>query len=78
MNVTLLINGTPHETVVSPGETLLATLRRLGFHGVKFGDEHGLSGTDTVILDGQAVNTGVMLTAQAEGHIGAGGIEPAL
>jgi len=68
MNLTLLINGTTHETDVSPSETLLATLRELGFHGVKFGDEQGLSGADTVLLDGKPVNAGSMLTAQAEGH----------
>jgi putative selenate reductase molybdopterin-binding subunit len=68
MNITLTINGTIHETTISPRETLLATLRGLGFHGVKFGDEHGLSGADTVLLDGRPVNAGSMLAAQAEGH----------
>ena len=68
MNITLTINGITHETTISPNETLLTTLRGLGFHGVKFGDEHGLSGSDTVLLDGKPVNAGSMLTAQAEGH----------
>jgi len=43
-------------------------LRGLGLHGVKFGDESGLSGADTVLLDGNPVNAGSMLAAQAEGH----------
>jgi putative selenate reductase molybdopterin-binding subunit len=68
MNITLTINGITHETELSPSETLLATLRRLGFQGVKFGDEQGLSGADTILLDGVPVNAGSMLTAQAEGH----------
>jgi putative selenate reductase molybdopterin-binding subunit len=68
MNISLTINGITHETTVSPSETLLTTLRGLGFHGVKFGDEQGLSGADTVLLDGAPVNAGSMLTAQAEGH----------
>ena len=68
MNINLLINGITHETEVSPNETLLTTLRRLGFHGVKFGDEHGLSGADTVLRNGKPVNAGSMLSAQAEGH----------
>ena len=68
MNTTLTINSITHETDISSGETLLTTLRGLGFHGVKFGDEHGLSGADTVLLDGKPVNAGSMLTAQAEGH----------
>jgi putative selenate reductase molybdopterin-binding subunit len=68
MNITLTINGISHKTIVPPGETLLTTLRGLGFHGVKFGDEQGLSGADTVLLDGKPVNAGSMLAAQAEGH----------
>ena len=68
MEITLTINGITHETTISPSETLLATLRGLGFHGVKFGDEGGLSGSDTVLLDGKPVNAGSMLTAQADGH----------
>ena len=68
MNITLTINGITNETDVTPSETLLTALRGLGFHGVKFGDEGGLSGADTVLLDGKPVNAGSMLAAQAEGH----------
>jgi putative selenate reductase molybdopterin-binding subunit len=68
MNITLTINGTTHETTISPSETLLVALRGLGFHGVKFGDEQGLSGADTVLLDGKPINAGSMLAAQAEDH----------
>ncbi|GAB4461293.1 MAG: molybdopterin-dependent oxidoreductase [Anaerolineales bacterium] len=68
MNITLHINGIDHELEAPAHTTLLAALRGLGFHGVKFGDEHGLSGADTVLLDGKPVNAGSMLAAQAEGH----------
>ncbi|MFZ5822468.1 MAG: molybdopterin-dependent oxidoreductase [Chloroflexota bacterium] len=68
MKINLTINGVTQETTVSPSQTLLATLRGLGLHGVKFGDEQGLSGADTVLLDGVPVNAGSMLAAQAEGH----------
>ncbi len=68
MNVSLTINGVTHETTITPGETLLSTLRQLGFHGVKFGDEGGLSGADTVLLDGLPINAGSTLSAQAQGH----------
>jgi putative selenate reductase molybdopterin-binding subunit len=68
MNILLKINGTEHTTEVEPSENLFNALRSLGFHGVKFGDEQGLSGSDTVILDGRPVNAGSMLAAQAEGH----------
>src|SRR5678815_2661628 len=68
MKLNLNINGTKHELDSAPSETLLSAVRRLGFYGVKFGDEHGLSGSDTVLLDGKPVNAGSMLAAQAEGH----------
>ncbi len=68
MNLTLHINGTDYALDTSPSTTLLAALRGLGFHGVKFGDEGGLSGSDTILLDGKPVNAGSMLAAQAEGH----------
>jgi putative selenate reductase molybdopterin-binding subunit len=68
MNITLKINGTEHTIDTHPSTTLLAALRGLGFYGIKFGDEQGLSGADTVLLDGIPVNAGSMLAAQAEGH----------
>jgi len=68
MNLTLTINSSKYEVDCAPSETLLSAIRRLGFFGVKFGDEHGLSGSDTVLLDGKPVNAGSMLAAQAEGH----------
>jgi putative selenate reductase molybdopterin-binding subunit len=68
MNITLKINGIEHTIDTAPSMTLLAALRGLGFYGIKFGDEQGLSGADTVLLDGKPVNAGSMLAAQAEGH----------
>ncbi|HAV78576.1 MAG TPA: xanthine dehydrogenase, partial [Anaerolineae bacterium] len=68
MHIHLKINGIEHHVDTVPSENLLSAIRRLGFYGVKFGDEHGLSGSDTVLLDGKPVNAGSMLAAQAEGH----------
>jgi putative selenate reductase molybdopterin-binding subunit len=68
MNITLKINGTEHTIDIVPSTTLLAAIRGLGFFGIKFGDEQGLSGSDTVLLDGKPVNAGSMLAAQAQGH----------
>lgn len=68
MNITLKINGIDHSIDTAPSTTLLSALRGLGFHGVKFGDEGGLSGSDTVLLNGKPVNAGSILAAQAEGH----------
>jgi putative selenate reductase molybdopterin-binding subunit len=69
MNLNLSINGVSHKITASPGEMLLSTLRRLGFFGVKFGDEHGQTGADTVLLDGNPINAGLLLAAQSEGHV---------
>jgi len=68
MNITLTINTNKHDIDCAPSETLLSAVRRLGYYGVKFGDEQGLSGADTVLLDGKPINAGSMLAAQAEGH----------
>jgi putative selenate reductase molybdopterin-binding subunit len=68
MKITLHINGVDHEIEAPAHTTLLSALRGLGFHGVKFGDEHGLTGADTVLLDGLPVNAGSLLAAQAEDH----------
>src|SRR5512133_1055354 len=68
MNIILKINGIEHTIETAPSVTLLAAVRGLGFYGIKFGDEQGLSGADTVLLDGNPVNAGSMVAAQADGH----------
>jgi putative selenate reductase molybdopterin-binding subunit len=68
MKVNLVINGIHQSVEISPSETLFTVLRHIGLYGVKFGDEQGLTGTDTVLLDGNPVNSGSLLAAQAEGH----------
>jgi len=68
MKLHVSINGKKHDIDCAPSESLLSVVRRLGYYGVKFGDEQGLSGADTVLLDGKPVNAGSMLAAQAEGH----------
>jgi putative selenate reductase molybdopterin-binding subunit len=68
MDVILTVNAKSHKITCPPGETLFSSLRQLGYHGVKFGDEQGLSGADTALLDGKPVNANSLLAAQAEGH----------
>src|SRR5258706_95161 len=68
MKLQLTINANTHELECAPGETLFSALRRLAFYGVKFGDDQGLTGADTIILDGKPVNSSLLLAAQAEGH----------
>ncbi len=69
MKLKLTINAKIHEIECQPGDTLFTVLRRQGYYGVKFGDEQGLSGSDTVILDSKPVNSSLLLAAQAEGHL---------
>ena len=68
MNLNLNVNGKPYEVLCAPSDTLFSVVRGLGFYGVKFGDEQGLTGADTVLLDGKPVNAGSLLATQAEGH----------
>ena len=68
MIVKLRINGIDCEVQCSPFGNLLGVVRDLGFYGAKFGDEQGLSGADTVLMDGRPINSGSMLAAQAAGH----------
>jgi len=66
MKVTLIVNGSPVETDVNAGDTLLDTLRRLGFTSVKDGCANGDCGTCAVLVDGRAVTSCLMFAGQAE------------
>lgn len=64
MLIAFTLNDKEVEFDVRPNQTLLSALRENGYLSVKFGDESGDTGSDTVLLDGQPVNSGVMLAAQ--------------
>jgi putative selenate reductase molybdopterin-binding subunit len=69
MSISVLINGVRKQWEASPGETLLAVLRREGYFSVKFGGcSHGECGACTVLFNGKPVNSCTMLAAQADGH----------
>ena len=68
MQINLAINGEKKTLSVLPHERLLRVLRREGYFSVKFGDEQGLTGASTVLMDGQPINAQTMLAAQADGH----------
>jgi len=69
MKVNLLINGVEFHTEISSGDTLLKTLRELGFLSVKNGGcSNGECGACTVLLDMQPINSCAMFTVQAQGH----------
>ncbi|MGD2147564.1 MAG: (2Fe-2S)-binding protein [Anaerolineae bacterium] len=65
--LTVTVNGHLHEVVVLPSVTLLQLLRRLGYTDVKNGCEKGDCGACAVLLDGEAVNSCLVLAWQAEG-----------
>ena len=69
-NYTLRVNGTEREVRDSwTGESLLYVLReRLGLPGSKGACEQGECGSCTVVLDGRAVCSCLVLAASAEGR----------
>ena len=68
MRITLTVNEYEHIIDAPPGNSLLESLRSLGYFGVKQGCETGECGACTVLLDGRPVNACVMLATQAQGH----------
>ncbi len=68
MEITLTINGERRACRVHPADRLLDVLRREGYYSVKHGCETGECGACTVLLDGEPVNSCMMLAAQADGR----------
>jgi carbon-monoxide dehydrogenase small subunit len=65
--LTLTINGERHEMFVEPHRTLLEVLRvDLGLTGTKENCLEAECGVCTVLLDGQAVNSCILLAAQCQ------------
>ena len=67
--IKLRINGGDHELAVEPSKTLLDALREdLGFTGAKNGCGTGDCGACTVLLDGEPVNSCLVLAVEAQGR----------
>lgn len=67
--INLTINDQHYEVAVEPNQTLVDLLRyQLGLTGTKKGCEMGDCGSCTVILDGKAVNSCLVLALQADGR----------
>ena len=65
--ITLKVNGIDYTITVEPKQTLLRALRdQLGFTGVKEGCAAGECGACTVILEGKAINSCMMLAVEAD------------
>ncbi|HEX4953963.1 MAG TPA: (2Fe-2S)-binding protein [Thermoanaerobaculia bacterium] len=68
-SITVEVNGERHEREVEPRLLLSDFLRHeLGLTGTHVGCEHGVCGACTVLLDGEAVRSCLLLAVQAEGH----------
>ena len=68
MQVTITLNGSARTADCQPHESLRTLLRRLGMVSVRFGSDSGETGAATILLDGVAVSSDVVLAAQAHGH----------
>jgi carbon-monoxide dehydrogenase small subunit len=66
--VRLTVNGTPREGRCEPRKLLVDFLREdLGLTGTHVGCEHGICGACTILLNGEAARSCIMLAVQAEG-----------
>lgn len=63
--IEMTINGKEYQTAVDERESLLDTLRRLGFTSVKKGCEVGECGACTVLVNGEAVDSCIYLAMWA-------------
>lgn len=67
-NFELNVNGKVHEVFIEPSKTLLEVLRgELGLTGTKNGCDDGNCGACTVIMEGKAVKSCLILVPQARG-----------
>jgi carbon-monoxide dehydrogenase small subunit len=71
--ITLTVNGASYDLRVNrdvdPADTLAFVLReRLGFCGLKVACDEGACGACTVIMDGKAVLSCMVLAVEAQGH----------
>jgi len=67
-NVTFIVNGARYSLDVFPNETLLDVLReRLGLKDVKAGCLSGECGACTVLVDGKAMNSCLILAVEVDG-----------
>jgi aerobic carbon-monoxide dehydrogenase small subunit len=69
VSIRLMVNGREYRRVVEPRRLLVDVLREdLGLTGTNIGCEHGTCGACTVLMNGEAVRSCLMLAVQANGH----------
>jgi aerobic-type carbon monoxide dehydrogenase small subunit (CoxS/CutS family) len=68
VDIKLTVNGTSYEGRAEPRKLLVDFLREdLGLTGTHAGCEHGICGVCTVMFNGEAARSCIMLAVQAEG-----------
>ena len=67
MEISVTVNGEKKRFAIAASDVLLDVLRREGYTGVKRGCGAGDCGACTVIVNGKAVNSCMMVAAQADG-----------
>jgi aerobic-type carbon monoxide dehydrogenase small subunit (CoxS/CutS family) len=68
-SINLTVNGRSYEGWSEPRVTLADFLRdELDLTGTHLGCEHGVCGACTILMDGHAVRSCLLLAVQAEGH----------
>jgi carbon-monoxide dehydrogenase small subunit len=69
MTTDLTVNGVEHQLAVEPRKLLADVLRDdLGLTGTHLGCEHGVCGACTVLVDGRAVRSCLVLAVQCAGR----------
>ena len=69
MKIELLLNGKPYGIDVEPRRTLADALRiDCGLSGTHLGCEHGVCGSCTVLVGGEAVRSCLMFAVQCDGR----------
>lgn len=67
--INLTVNGEPRRAFVKTSDTLLTVLRdEFDLTGAKGGCNRGECGTCTVLLDGRAIRSCILLAVMADGH----------